>query len=415
MKTAPYLATFVAALLFSALSPCFAQSSGAISFGKPKSAESAELVTVQAKGQGESVEAAKKDAVRNAIKTAVGELVDARTLVENDELVEDRILTLSNAMVDKADYGDARNIGDGLFEVPVTAVVKKGRLNQELKAAGIATGAVKGDSLAAELFTGKERVANAEKFFAERFKDFPKNVMEAVMLTKDDGSPDVEVDSGTGHVFANVGLRVNMENYSEWAGQLQEVLGAVCTEKEEATFSFRDIESGSHKGQRTASVSLRAKGPFIVSTPKKPERSSWPASVYYLDEQMWKVLARTLNAGFPKSGSVEVSLKDGDEEIVCSSKIDLPFRVDPNSIGALNSGSALRFIPIAGPCSEQWPQNNCLFIAPIAGVCIDHSGDIYCFKETTSKFRLDLGEISEDDLGAVTGYEVKVEYTKPRP
>ena len=77
-----------------------AASAGSFSFGKPKAADPANLVTVQAKGQGETVDAAKKDAVRNAIKTAVGELVDAKTLVENDELVEDRILTLSNAMVE---------------------------------------------------------------------------------------------------------------------------------------------------------------------------------------------------------------------------------------------------------------------------------------------------------------------------
>ena len=118
--------------------------------------------------------------------------------------MEDKILTLSNAMIEKADYGEAKSVGDGLFEVPVTAVVKKGRLNQELKAVGIATGAVKGDSLAATLFTGKERVANAEKFFVERFKEFPQNVMEGVMLTKADGSPDIEVDTDSGHIFANV-------------------------------------------------------------------------------------------------------------------------------------------------------------------------------------------------------------------
>ena len=33
--------------------------------------------------------------------------------------------------------------------------------------------------------------------------------------------------------------------------------------------------------------------------------------------------------------------------------------------------------------------------------------------DPTLRFRLDLGEVSEDDLAAVTGYEVKVEFTKP--
>ena len=154
-------------------------SSGSFSFGKPKSG-AAETVEVTAKGQGESVEAAKKDAVRNAIKQAVGELVGSKTLVENDELVEDKILTLSNAMVENAFYGDAKSIGDGLFEVPVKAVVKKGKLNQELEKIGVMKGAVKGDSLAAKLFSGRERVANArasalptDKGYAIRLVAFP--------------------------------------------------------------------------------------------------------------------------------------------------------------------------------------------------------------------------------------------------
>ena len=83
MKTTAFLAA-LAAFLLAAPSASFAQSSGAFSFGAPKAANPADFVTVEAKGQGESVEAAKKDAVRNAIKTAVGELVDAKTLVENE-------------------------------------------------------------------------------------------------------------------------------------------------------------------------------------------------------------------------------------------------------------------------------------------------------------------------------------------
>ena len=199
-----------------------------------------ETVPVSATGYGASVEEAKKDAVRNAIRQAVGELAGAETLVENDELVKDKILTLSNAVVTKADYGEPRAAGDGLWEVAVQALVKKGRLNQALEEVGITRGAVSGGSLAASLFSGKERVANAEKFFAERLKGFPGNVVEAVMLTKDDGSPNIEVDSQSGHVFANVGVRVNMGNYGKFAQALCELLGQVCREQESVTLFFKE-------------------------------------------------------------------------------------------------------------------------------------------------------------------------------
>lgn len=432
MKTAPFLAALAAAFLLSA--PASAQSSGAISFGKPKAAESAEFVTIQAKGQGETVEAAKKDAARNAVKKAVGELVDAKTLVENDELVEDRILVLSNAMIEKADYGDAASIGDGLFEVPVTAVVKKGRLNQELKAVGIATGAVAGDSLAAAMFTGKERIANAEKFFAERFKGFPGNVVEAVMLTKGDGSPDVEVDSETGHVFANVGLRVNMENYSEWARHLQEVLGAVCLEQEQTNLKFGEsFEPSQVSAERLNFRKLPKSAMFVVvATPsaEKVGRSSWPATVYYLDAQMAKAFATQMAARIPEKGVLEVVLEDEDGEPVCSKTVGLTTKKQANEndghLGYFHLGNRDSLVKGRGFAAiPTWAEysasdDDLVFVVPVLNSLFGYDGHadprlLRLKDDLTAKFRIDLGEVSEDDLGAVTGFKVKVEYTKSRP
>ena len=400
-------------------------SSGALSFGKPKAAESAELVTVEAKGQGETVEAAKKDAARNAIKKAVGELVDAKTLVENDELVEDKILTLSNAMIEKADYGDARSVGDGLFEVPVKAVVKKGKLNQELKAVGLATGTVAGDSLAATMFTGKERLANAEKFFTERFKGFPSNVMEAVMLTKEDGSPAVDIDPMSGHVYANVSVQVNMENYDKWAQSLCELLGQVCADKEVGVdysleeapyfyYCFRDgfrLQRGD-SGRLESDIDPSGSSKVCVATPQISKWESFPVSIFWLDKEMWTSLERALvkmvdSKNFPHYGYVEIAFKDEDGSVVRSKRRLMDghdYAMSHNeyaTIGTNIFGSNDIFqkgLPAYG--------NNCyLFIAPLFG---RDKSEGYGYADWT--FRLDLGEMSDDDLAKVTGYEVKVEY-----
>lgn len=401
MKTTPLLAA-LAAFLLAAPSASFAQASGSFSFGKPKAAAPADLVTVQAKGQGESVEAAKKDAVRNAIKQAVGELVDAKTLVENDELVEDKILTLSNAMVEKADYGEAKRSADGLFEVPVTAVVKKGRLNQELKAVGIATGAVKGDSLAAELFSGKERVANAEKFFAERFKDFPQNVMEAEVLKKEDGSPDINVNSTTGEVSVNCCVRVNLENYAAFAQALQELLGSVCTEQEKTKISFK---THYNDGTMVASDFLRKNLSVVVATPKKPHRSAWDGVVYYLDDTMYKTLADVIKNQFPKWGSVEVVLNDKDGESVCSRKVALFQEGAESNVFVRFEG----FLPIAIKYGYY-----SLFIAPYLGIVCPELGKIARPKDSMRSFSISLGKVAEEDLGDVAGYEIKLDFAAPK-
>ena len=438
----PFLLAALAAFLLAAPSASFAQSSGAFSFGAPKAANPADVVTVQAKGQGESVEAAKKDAVRNAIKMAVGELVDAKTLVENDELVEDKILTLSNAMVEKADYGDAKSVGDGLFEVPVTAVVKKGQLNKELKAIGITTGSVAGDSLAAELFSGKERVANAEKFFAERFKDFPQNVMEAVMLTNDDGTPAIGFTPGSrkgiywrddlakeGHLYADVGVRVNMENYAEWTRQLKELLDAICSSHWDDSMAFAKTPVNDDRLVAEMPTTGSEGTPVVIATPKKPERATWPVTVYWLDDSIFKALGETLAKTFPKNANLEIALKDADGEIVCSAKAmtdgggnaalyNFADRTNyhPCYIGTGDfRANEYPTIPVSG-MMQKINGFEGLFIGPVPGVAASFHKDGFAtpqagrLKEVTKPFRLDLGVVSEEDLAEVTGYEVKIEY-----
>ncbi len=409
-----------------------ADSHGDFSFGQPGS-KPVETVEVSAKGQGESVEAAKKDAVRNAIKQAVGELVGTKTLVENDELVQDKILTLSNAMVEKAEYGSAKSIGGGLVEVPVKARVKKGQLNRELKKIGVTKGRIDGESIAIKLGTGKERVANAEKFLVERFRDFPGNIVEGVMLAKKDGTPDIEVNEDTGHVFANVGLRVNMENYLKWTQALCELLGAMCIEKEEVNIafeersyqktmyqvSFRSLSSliklreippqktyGTSDSQRKAPLAV------IVATPsaKGAKRSSWPATIYYLDLKMFRAFCKQAAMRFAEreQGTVEVVLKDDDDGPVCSGKgsLNVSSYIDNTSM------SLSGLLPIKFPAS--YYSSAPAVVAPDLAIEFENH---YLVRSAslTLKLRLDLGKVEEDDIADVTGYEVKVDYPPPRP
>lgn len=48
-----------------------------------------------AEGVGTDVEGALKDANRNAVRLAVGEYVNSETVVPSDEVITDRIVTLS--------------------------------------------------------------------------------------------------------------------------------------------------------------------------------------------------------------------------------------------------------------------------------------------------------------------------------
>ena len=67
-------------------------------------AQDAEIVKVRGRGTGADKVEALKDAYRDAIERAVGMYVDAEQAMENEELVEDKILTQSNAYIEYCNF-----------------------------------------------------------------------------------------------------------------------------------------------------------------------------------------------------------------------------------------------------------------------------------------------------------------------
>lgn len=84
----------------------------------------AETRTVQATGEGVDVSAARRDAQRSAIEQAVGVFVDAKTLVENFQTVEDKIRTHAQAFIKSfKELGEPQRTSDGTWIVRIEATV----------------------------------------------------------------------------------------------------------------------------------------------------------------------------------------------------------------------------------------------------------------------------------------------------
>ena len=90
-----------------------------------------DVVKVQGKGSGATRDEALKDAYRDAIERAVGLYVDAEQMVKNDELVNDQILTQSNAYIEKYDVLKESS-ANGLVTLKILATVKKTALTKKL-------------------------------------------------------------------------------------------------------------------------------------------------------------------------------------------------------------------------------------------------------------------------------------------
>jgi hypothetical protein len=108
----------------------FAQLSGSVSLGGEKKAAPKDATQPAAEGAsnqkqitvvgiGLTPEAAEKQAITDAVRQAVGTFIDANTVVKNEEVIKDRILSVSNGFVKEyKPTAPARRRDDGLYETP---------------------------------------------------------------------------------------------------------------------------------------------------------------------------------------------------------------------------------------------------------------------------------------------------------
>jgi len=87
---------------------------------------------VRGKGTGADRVEALKDAYRDAIERVVGMYVDAEQMVKNEELVNDQILTQSNAYIEKYEIVKETAKPNGLVEILILADVRKSALTKKM-------------------------------------------------------------------------------------------------------------------------------------------------------------------------------------------------------------------------------------------------------------------------------------------
>lgn len=104
-------------------------------------------------GIGATLESAGKQAITDAVRRAVGAYVDANTIVENEAVIKDRILSVSSGFVKECRWSRAKQRDDGLYELQILATVQTGQVVQALKESNLITGEVAGANMWAEAST----------------------------------------------------------------------------------------------------------------------------------------------------------------------------------------------------------------------------------------------------------------------
>jgi len=371
----------------------------------PIVALAAETQTVVASGYGTTADDAKKAAIRAAVEQVVGSMVDAETLVENDELVRDEILSYSAGLVESAEFvGEPRKTPAGLVEVRIRAVVKKTEIEAKLPKSEKVVREVRGQSLFAKRVSGKQNLEDAEAVMKKVFD--PEKVracVKADLVPLNDEGAVLDVDPATGEVFADVKVWVDMDAYGKWTKEIVEKIGPMATAKQRGTM----IDSAKEK--------LKSRRPQIEFFPRP-----WPfggvsencnvivisnlrscsVTGLSLDKSKTEILDR---AFCRKAAAVRVCLLDAAGDEISSKENGIGWRSE-NSYTMAEMGASSILAP-------SWGR---ILALPVA--CMNHrdgAHELDVLFRDAGTIRVTFGKMDEADIADIANISVEVLLKNP--
>lgn len=185
-----------------------------------------ECIQVISRGMGKDAASATKDALVQAVQQVVGAMVDSETLMKNDAILKEQVLTFSDGFVSKYEVLKAPAPNKyGLYETTIKAQVEQKKLRGKLAEARILKIEVKdAQNIWAKLETEQLRKENAETMLLKIFsmldpKDFliPTLVDPQKRMGKD---AKLNVIREKGKMFIAMGVLVSF-NHQKYVREIQ--------------------------------------------------------------------------------------------------------------------------------------------------------------------------------------------------
>lgn len=179
-------------------------------------------VDVVASGVGKDETEATKDALANAVRQAIGAIVGLDTMVQNEEVVRDQILTYSDGFVEKYEVvGKPSSTPSGLTSITIRARIVRDRIIQKARAANISLLEVDGKSMFAEAVTKIERRKSALALITAEFEGMPAKLITAEIV----GKPVYDEKAQQATIAAR--LAVDEAAYGAFVGRLTKILDGI--------------------------------------------------------------------------------------------------------------------------------------------------------------------------------------------
>jgi hypothetical protein len=233
---------------------------------------------VEVSGAGTDVESAKKDACREAVRQVVGAYVNSQTRTENDDLIEDKVISLSSGFVEKIE-ALKESQSDGLIRVRIRATVRISKVLDSLKANRISVVDVDGASLGAELLGKNDQRKGESELITAAFEGFPTKWFKATVA----GKPRLG-ERGAGadvQLIVTLAVEPDLDGFIASATKLDEALKA--TGRHHGKFEMDATTLG--PGMTPASSQDSATGFLrnLFADSSGPGGESKVAAVYFID------------------------------------------------------------------------------------------------------------------------------------
>lgn len=138
---------------------------------------------IVAEGVGLTADEALRDAFRSAVRQVVGAIVDAESIVKNDEIIADKVLTYSDGFIKSyEEVAGSKQVIDGIHRVKIKARVEKRSVIAKLKSEHVEMKEFDGKGLFAETVTKIEAKTDAATLLRKQFESFPQSCIKATVV-----------------------------------------------------------------------------------------------------------------------------------------------------------------------------------------------------------------------------------------
>ncbi len=204
----------------------------------------AETTKVVAEGVGATAKDALEDAFRNAVRQVVGAVIDAESLVKNDEVITDKVLTYSAGFIAKYDQISVKQ-DKGLFRVKISATVERRGVVAKLKEARVTVKGVEGADIAAAAMTKLEARANAGALLKKALAELPKVLVAEVRKPT---AADYDEDKSV--LTLDVTVKVDEAKYKAFATNFVQLCDKICLDKNTELLTAEGYNGGETYGIR---------------------------------------------------------------------------------------------------------------------------------------------------------------------